>query len=555
MREKLVRETRRDGRGMRMLMLAALAQLLVAGVASAQVGTTGQGRPVSLQEALRMASDQSEQITMARAGVLRAEGQQQQSRSELYPQLNSSLSYSRALASQFAGAFTTPADTTAPLPVCPAFTPDTGLPLDVRVRQLESQFNCSAGSSGGGLSLGNLPFGRENTYQLGLSFSQNLFAGGRIMAQNRVARAGVETARISLRQAEAQLSLDITQAYYDAVLSDRLLGIAQATLEQSEATLKQATVARQVGTQPEFELLRAQVTRDNQRPVVIQRQSDRDLAYLRLKQLLNIPADQPLQLTSDLSEDSLPAAPAQAEAWAGVLPSAQAADSAARSVVDQAQQAVAVQQGLVQVAESQRLPSLVLTSQYGRVAYPNSGLPTWGGSRPNWNVGVSFSVPLYTGGRLTGARKIAQANLLESQARLQQVRELAALDTRNTYQQLLAAQATWEASTGTVGQAQRAYQIAEVRYREGISTQLELTDSRILLQQAQANRALAARNLQVARARVTLLPDLPLGAATAGAAQQQGGQQAQQQQTQQQAPQQQQAGGASLTGIPGAGGL
>ena len=44
-----------------------------------------------------------------------------------------------------------------------------------------------------------------------------------------------------------------------------------------------------------------------------------------------------------------------------------------------------------------------------------------------------------------------------------------------------------------------------------MSTQLELSDARLLLQQAQANRAQAARDLQVARARIALLPDLPLG--------------------------------------------
>ena len=68
------------------------------------------------------------------------------------------------------------------------------------------------------------------------------------------------------------------------------------------------------------------------------------------------------------------------------------------------------------------------------------------------------------------------------------------------------------ASAGTAQQAARAYQIAEIRYREGISTQVELSDSRILLEQASANRALAARDLAVARARVALLRDLPFGA-------------------------------------------
>ncbi|HEX6314353.1 MAG TPA: TolC family protein, partial [Gemmatimonadaceae bacterium] len=93
----------------------------------------------------------------------------------------------------------------------------------------------------------------------------------------------------------------------------------------------------------------------------------------------------------------------------------------------------------------------------------------------------------------------------------QQARELALLDTQSAYEQLRASVAAWEASAGTVQQAQRAYEIAELRYREGVSTQLELSDARLLLVQAQASRAQAGRDLQVARARVALLPDLPLG--------------------------------------------
>ena len=94
---------------------------------------------------------------------------------------------------------------------------------------------------------------------------------------------------------------------------------------------------------------------------------------------------------------------------------------------------------------------------------------------------------------------------------MRQVEELALLDARAAHAELTAARAVFDASAGTIEQATRAYQIAEVRYQSGVSTQLELSDARLLLQQAEANRAQAARDLQVARARVALLPDLPLG--------------------------------------------
>jgi outer membrane protein TolC len=124
-------------------------------------------------------------------------------------------------------------------------------------------------------------------------------------------------------------------------------------------------------------------------------------------------------------------------------------------------------------------------------------------------------MPILTGGRLRAEQAIAHADREQAELRLKQARELSELDTRAAYEELRAARATWEASAGTVAQAARAYQIAEVRYQQGISTQLELSDSRLLLEQAEANRAMAARDLQVARARVALLPDLPLSPAGA----------------------------------------
>jgi len=135
---------------------------------------------------------------------------------------------------------------------------------------------------------------------------------------------------------------------------------------------------------------------------------------------------------------------------------------------------------------------------------------------------------------------LAQADLIEAREQYTQAREFAALDARSAIAALEEAEASWAASAGTAEQANRAYTIAEVRYREGISTQLELTESRILLQQAQANRAFAARNLQVARVRLSLLHDLPLGNGNANqnaVRQQQRQQQEQQQQQQSQPPQ------------------
>jgi outer membrane protein TolC len=180
-----------------------------------------------------------------------------------------------------------------------------------------------------------------------------------------------------------------------------------------------------------------------------------------------------------------------------------------RIAITQAENDLQSQESAVDVARSQRKPTISLNSNFGLVSYPTT-FPAFGDWRRNWTVGASLSIPILTGGRIAADEAIAKAGVTEQQARLSLTRELADLDAASTRAELVAARAAWEASAGTIQQAARAYEIAELRYREGLSTQLELSDSRLLLAQAQVNRSTAARTLQVARVRFALLPQLPL---------------------------------------------
>jgi len=530
------------------------AAILIAPAARAQVAPGAQSalQFISLDEAVRTAEAQSEAIRIARAGVQRAQGQQYQARSQRLPQLNASASYTRTLASQFEniGGGRPPVDTTRPAPPptpCDQYLRDATATTAERLAGLEDANRCSLGGDPFS-SFGSLGFGAKNQYNAGLSLSQNLFAGGRISAQTTVANAGRRSAEIELAAQRAQLRLDVTQAYFDAALADRLVALAESSAVQTNEVLRQTQLARTVGNVSEFELLRAQVSSANQRPIVIQRQSDREVAYLRLKQLLNLPLDNPVQLTTVVDD---PVATSTALEAVGITGDTAAVD---RATVRQAAEAIDAQRGLLKVAKAQRFPTLALTSQYGKVAFPMTTLPGSGDFRTNWTVGLATQFPLFTGGRIKGEQMVAEANVREAQARYDQLREFAALDSRVTINDLLQARAAWQASLGTAEQASRAYSIAEVRYREGISTQLELNDARILLEQAVANRALAARNLQVARVKLALLPDLPLQgiSATQAQAQSQAGAQQQSQQNSQQTQTAQQQGQAQQqqTGIP-----
>jgi outer membrane protein TolC len=338
-----------------------------------------------------------------------------------------------------------------------------------------------------------------------------VYDGGTVRAQERQARAGREAASFGVSTARAQLDLDVATAFYDAALSDRLVTITESTLAQAEETLRQIDVQFQVGQIAEFEVLRARVSRDNQRSAVIRTRIQRDLAYLRLKQLINVPADQPLELEANLVEPN----GALASRWSATLAEAEAQFRLVeRTAVKQTEAGVQASEAAVAITQAQFKPRVDVNS--GFIAYAYDPLPKY--NRRDWNVAAQISMPLLDGGRRKANRAIAEASLEESRQQLQLVKELAELDQRSAHATWEAARAAWDASAGTVEEAQRAYRIADVRYREGLSTQLELNDARLALERAEAARAQAARDLQVTRARLALLPDLPLGAATGGAA-------------------------------------
>jgi outer membrane protein TolC len=370
---------------------------------------------MTLDDAIDLAEARSEQIAIAQFGVERAMAGEQRARSDRLPQLAAGASYDRTLRSEFSG----------------LFSGDAG----------------GSGDSGFSGDFSDLPFGQANAFRLSLAFSQALYAGGRIDAQQRLAAVGSRIADGSLKSARAQLVLDATQAFYDAALTDRLVAIAEASLQQAEATLAQVELAYAAGRSPEFEALRARVARDNQRPNVIRARANRTIAYLRLKQLLEIPASQPVTVAAELDDATLEP-PSRFAARLAAVTAAPAGQTAAERVpVQQALSAVQAREAALRIAKAQRRPYVSLNSAFGEVAY--SAAPGFDDWRTNWTVGASVQIPLFTGGRLRAEEVGAAADVGEAAARRKLTIELAEAETEATLALLDAAVATWQASAGT----------------------------------------------------------------------------------------------------------
>jgi outer membrane protein TolC len=461
-----------------------LALAVAAGpLAAQQSQPPGGAMSLSLADAVRLAERESESVRIAQSAVDRARGQHMQARSQLFPQVNASASYQRAIQLQFQ-----------------------------EISKRVGNSDTTSGGDSGGFADSPLArvFASANTMVLGLSASQTVYSGGRMRAGIAASEAGSRAADLGTRAARAQIVYDIAQAYFDAQVADQLLTIADSSFAQTERAVRQTQQSRDVGNTAEYDLIRARVQRDNTRPAVIAARTQRDMAFLRLRQLLNISADRALTLTTPI-DNATTSTPADLRAASTLVAATPDTNAVARSVVRQAEEAVRAQEQQLNATRGQRLPQIALTTNYQRFSYPSGVLE----DRikmyfPNWTVSLGVSMPLFTAGRLEGERIVARANLAEAEERYQQAREAATLDTRLALAQLEQAEATFTASSGTDEQAARGYAIAEVRFNEGIATQLELTQARVDLGTARSNRVRAARDVALARLRVALLHDLPL---------------------------------------------
>ncbi len=335
-------------------------------------------------------------------------------------------------------------------------------------------------------------FGFEHGVNWGFTATQSLFKGGRMFAAWSAARLYAKYTRQVRRQALLDLQYTVAQTYYDAYLAEQAVTVAQQSLTLAEETLDVVQKKYEEGAISEYDLLRAEVQVANIKPKVLQAENNRDLAYTALRNILGIEGGRPLALQLTYPDSAV---------WEDDELSAliDLADTA-RPELMQAELEVEMRERAVTVARSERLPSLELSGRYNVSAYRETfGFDSWQRT-PSWTATLSLSMPIFEGFRIKSNISNAQADLTQAELRHQSIYKQLTLEIEQAQNNLREATERLASQAETVDQAERGYEIAELRYREGIGTQLEVTDARLALTTARLNHNTALRDVLVSRA-------------------------------------------------------
>lgn len=358
-------------------------------------------------------------------------------------------------------------------------------------------------------------FGQNYTWVSTLALTQPIFQGGRIFAGMRAANDAREASRQTLAETRSRLTLQSYTAYLDAILARQLVEIQEGNAALADARLAQVQQLERAGRASRYDLLKARVDRANLEPALLQARSDRELADIALKQLLNLPGDAPLLLTSELDTTALRGAVTAIVATARGGGASRASIRAAQATLDARREGV-------RVARADFMPTITAFLNNGYTALPaTSGFPTvWGrtsaancppgtpegrvcqnnGWYPDRSFGVQMQWPMFDGLRTKGSIDLASAQERVALHQLEQAREQVAVETARAEAEFVRAEATYNAQQQNTAEADEAYRIAALRFERGLGTQLEVNDAQFALLTARVNAARATIDYYLAAA-------------------------------------------------------
>lgn len=268
-----------------------------------------------------------------------------------------------------------------------------------------------------------------------------------------------------------------------------MVKIREASLEQLGEHLKQTRDRHRQGAASEFEVLRAEVEAANHRPLLIAARHQLEQARQDLARVLGLDFSETFDVKGELDVH-----PKQFDVVRGVA-SALSRRSEIRAVRAQEDAAEAA----LRAARASRMSTFSLFADLFGTS-PEYFIDSDRSMAFNWIAGVTVRLPLFTGFEIQGRIRQARAEWRRAQDLRKDLEQQVDLEVRTAYRRLIEAEATLQAQTKTIQQAEEALNISQVRYSTGLGTQLEVTDAQLALARARVVRLQAAYAHAVARA-------------------------------------------------------
>lgn len=462
-------------------MVWGVALALTLGVRGLQAQESG--RPVGLESLARNALDSNRDLVAAREGLQVAEEQVSEAWSSVYPTIDLNASYSRNIS---------PAVNFLPAQI---FDPTAGPDDYIGVQ-----------------------FGADNTWNSTISFEQPLFRAGVFIGVGAAGQFRNFQGEVVRGRAQSVVT-QVRISYYQLLLAQEQSRLTENSVARVRESLHETQALNRAGLASDYEVLRLEVELANLEPNL--RRADNAVSQARRQLAIqaSVEDQESLRVQGTLAEMELDDLGANSVANREVLAFTGFGSTGTGTVADALDQASRLRSDLRQlslnedlrraemrVEQMAYLPEVTLFGNYIINAQDNGG-PSFFASGDGQRaysriVGLRVSVPIFSGFRQDARIDQRRASLRQAQTQTRQAVDMAASQVRGLVEGADEALERARAQRLAVRQASRGFEIASAQYREGLGSQLELTDSEVALRQSEFNYAQAVYDYLVARSQL-----------------------------------------------------
>jgi len=318
-------------------------------------------------------------------------------------------------------------------------------------------------------------FSRSNNYQTELTLTQTLFSSA-VFKGIGASGTYYNLAKAELNNQVSKTVLSVQKSFYNVLIATEVFNITQSSFQNAQENLANVKALFDEGMVSEFDFLQAEVRVENIRPVLLQMENMLKSSKDALKIMIGFDRQKEIELQGNFDYS-----PINIDDEEALINEALQSNFDLKSLDLKKQ----VDEAFIELDVSEYWPTI---AAFGNYSYSGSS-EDW--DFQNYNsitVGVNFAINLWQGNRTKNAVEQSTITFRQTEEQLQQAKEYTIL---NVNSKLLELKRVWELVTvqgKTVEVAERAYNIAKVRYREGAGSQLELQNADQEMKQARLNQ-------------------------------------------------------------------
>ena len=458
---------------------------------------------LTLEDALKIALSENTSVKVADLEIQRQEYAKKGSYASLVPQVSASGSYSYALKKQkvYFGSDKTDdegggsggggmAGMMAAMmnPIyyyIEQLYAGTGVPYVPYVDPGQGQEGSSSSSSE------PMEMGRSHSVTFGLS-AQMPLVNFQLWESLRLSGDQVELAVEQARESRLGTVASVKQAYYAILFAKEAYNVYNSVFENAVENYKLTEMRYNAAKASELDLTRAKASMAAAIPNLYNAENSVELALWQLKAVMGIDLDRNIDVAGSLEE------------YAGQMFSdiaeGESASLDGNTTLRQLAQQAEMMARQIRMAQYAYLPTLSMTFSYSYLTQSDIfNLSQWRWF-PSSTIGVSLSIPIFSGGQRYHAVKQARVQADELELQRENTERQLRIGIRQSLGTMDTAMRTYDAAKEALASAEKAYDVAVKSYQLGKSTLTDLNNTELTLTQSRLAVSQAVYNFVIAKA-------------------------------------------------------